>query len=69
MENKIIYEKLDINTDFINDWVKTKKISDEYTTHFFIEKLPFDFKEKINNNITNNEIIKKKFYKKFKYFI
>ena len=68
MENKIIYDNLDIKTDFVNEWVKTKNISDEYTTHFFIENLPTNFKEQINKNITDNDIIKKVFYNKFKYF-
>ena len=68
MENKIIYENIDVKTDFINNWIKTKNISDEYTTHFFIEKLPSDIKENINKIITNNDIIKKAFYNKFKYF-
>ena len=25
MENKIIYENINVKTDFINNWIKTKK--------------------------------------------
>ena len=67
MDNKIIFENINIHTDFINEWVKNIGVSSEYTTHWFIDDLPYDIKNKINIIINANKI-KSIFYSKFKFF-